>query len=165
MSLEQEIVEMPDPVRYGPIKPVPKYESNHKFLEDLNRLPLFMTHLDTSDGEGGANSALEALQALAYEGSCKEIMQNFKEQGNEQFRFKRYRDAVEYYNKALQAKDSVPEEEAEIDISAIDADVEQKKAIDELTIACFVNRAACNLELSKHINIIKNVSIIYMVLS
>lgn len=71
-------------------------------MEDLNKLPLFMTELDTEE-----NVALEALQALAYDGTPEEVATNFKNQGNDMYKAKRYKDAYEYYTKGIQAK---PEE-------------------------------------------------------
>jgi hypothetical protein len=56
---------------------------------------------------------------------AKEIAQNFKEQGNEYFRGKRYREALGFYSQGVDAKPD-------------DA---------QLREALFLNRAACNLEL------------------
>jgi len=56
---------------------------------------------------------------------AKEIAQNFKEQGNEYFKGKRYREALGFYTQGISAK---PE------------DVQLKEAL-------LLNRAACNLEL------------------
>ncbi|KAL1836169.1 hypothetical protein VTJ49DRAFT_5478 [Mycothermus thermophilus] len=66
-------------------------------LADLNRHPLFMTELDPNED----NEALAALQAIAYEGTPLENAQNFKEQGNESFREKRWSDAKEFYGKGI----------------------------------------------------------------
>lgn len=66
-------------------------------LADLNKHPMFMTELDTS----GDNEELAALQALAYEGTPLENATNFKEQGNECFREKRWTDAKEFYAKGV----------------------------------------------------------------
>ncbi|AEO70780.1 9b3efc1f-d56e-47c3-85fd-39035d5cf31d [Thermothielavioides terrestris] len=66
-------------------------------VADLNKHPLFMTELDTS----GDNEELAALQALAYEGTPLENATNFKEQGNECFREKRWADAKEFYGKGI----------------------------------------------------------------
>ncbi|KAK5014503.1 HSP70/90 co-chaperone, partial [Cryomyces antarcticus] len=72
-------------------------------LKLMNRTPLFMTTLDETDGEGGDNLELEAIRALAYEGTRAEIAGNFKEQGNDMARVKRWVDAKEFYSKALAA--------------------------------------------------------------
>ncbi|KAK4125936.1 TPR-like protein [Parathielavia appendiculata] len=66
-------------------------------LADLNKHPLFMTELDTSED----NEELAALQALAYDGTPLENAANFKEQGNECFREKRWPDAKEFYGKGI----------------------------------------------------------------
>jgi hypothetical protein len=55
----------------------------------------------------------------------KEIAQNFKEQGNEYFKGKRYREALGFYTQGMSAKPD---------------DVQLKEAL-------LLNRAACNLEL------------------
>ncbi|KAL2121461.1 hypothetical protein VTJ04DRAFT_5488 [Mycothermus thermophilus] len=66
-------------------------------VEDLKKHPLFMTELDPNED----NEALAALQAIAYEGTPLENAQNFKEQGNESFREKRWADAKEFYGKGI----------------------------------------------------------------
>lgn len=55
----------------------------------------------------------------------KEIAQNFKEQGNEYFKGKRYREALGFYTQGIDAKPD---------------DIQLKEAL-------LLNRAACNLEL------------------
>jgi len=96
-----------------------------EFLSSMERHPLFMQSLDSAQGEDDDNPELEALKALAYEGTPREIALNFKEQGNEAFREKRYRDALEFYTKGLTAHSE---------------DIELEKTL-------FINRAATNLEL------------------
>ncbi|KAK4130571.1 TPR-like protein [Trichocladium antarcticum] len=66
-------------------------------LADLKKLPLFMTELDDS----GDNEQLAGLQALAYDGTPLENATNFKEQGNDSFREKRWADAKEFYGKGI----------------------------------------------------------------
>lgn len=56
-----------------------------------------------------------------------EIAQNFKEQGNDYFKGKRYREALGFYSQGVDAK---PEDKS-------------------LLEALLCNRAACNLELSE----------------
>ncbi|KAK3990881.1 hypothetical protein QBC44DRAFT_358010 [Cladorrhinum sp. PSN332] len=68
--------------------------------EDLKKHPLFMTELDENPDEEQAE-LLAALQALAYEGTPLENSVNFKEQGNECFREKRWGDAKEFYGKGI----------------------------------------------------------------
>ncbi|KAK3307525.1 uncharacterized protein B0T15DRAFT_433124 [Chaetomium strumarium] len=68
-------------------------------VADLKTHPLFMTELDPAAAED--NEELAALQALAYEGTPRENAANFKEQGNECFREKRWLDAKEFYGKGI----------------------------------------------------------------
>ena len=140
-------------------------------LADLNRIPLFMTTLDETDGAGGENLALEGLRALAYEGTRREVAQNFREQGNELVREeKRWREAVEYYSKALEAlgrpRESFergPEDEGEGVLKGWDGgrvkevgddgeevvdEVEETRREKEIEEVCHVNRALCHLEMS-----------------
>jgi hypothetical protein len=121
----------------------------------LNRTPLFMTTLDETNGEGGENVELEALKALAYEGTRAEIAQNFREQGNDHARAKNWRDAKGYYDQALAALKSLnikpqdsEESAAEIDVVELDEEMERVKE-KEVEEACYINRALCNLELSR----------------
>lgn len=120
-------------------------------LKEMSRVPLFMTSLDEVDDESGENIELEALKALAYEGTRAEIAQNFREQGTELVRTeKRYREAREYYTKALKALKAPPvppdldqgPQVVEIDE---EAELQKERSIEE---ACLVNRALCNLEMS-----------------
>jgi hypothetical protein len=125
-----------------------------ELLEEMNRMPLFMTTLDETDGEGGQNDALEALKALAYEGTKAEVAENFRQQGNECARAKQWTDAKEFYDKAiasLHAPAKEPEEKVDED-TAIEVEVnEEEEREKEMKIeeACYVNRALCNLEKSK----------------
>ncbi|KAL2158879.1 hypothetical protein VTH06DRAFT_2909 [Thermothelomyces fergusii] len=66
-------------------------------VAELSKHPLFMTELDDVED----NEHLAALQALAYEGTPLENAANFKEQGNECFREKRWADAKEFYGKGI----------------------------------------------------------------
>jgi tetratricopeptide (TPR) repeat protein len=126
-------------------------------IKEMNRIPLFMTTLDETDGEGGENDALEALKALAYEGTKAEIAENFRQQGNECARSKQWKDAKEFYDKAIAAL-KAPKEEPDpedvpqiIDITEVEVDEEEEakkhKVIEE---ACYINRALCNLEMKNY---------------
>ncbi|KAM7220929.1 hypothetical protein V8F06_003653 [Rhypophila decipiens] len=64
-------------------------------VAELKKSPLFMDELDMD------NEEVIALQALAYEGTPLENAANFKEQGNECFREKRWSDAKEFYGKGI----------------------------------------------------------------
>ena len=102
-----------------------KSVSRDAFFQQMERHPLFMHTLDqSSDSED--NIELEALKALAYEGTPLEIAQNFKTQGNEAFHEHRYRDALKFYTNGISAKC----DDIEIDRTLL------------------LNRAAVNLELS-----------------
>ncbi len=97
---------------------------------------------------------LDALRALQYEGTPAEIVQGFKEQGNEVVKMKRWKDGKEYYTKGLavlaqkkKVRSLEPPDEAGEKPSIIEdeAEIEEQKGLEE---ACYVNRALCNLELS-----------------
>lgn len=100
----------------------------NEVMNELNRLPFFMTALDETDGKEGTNIELEALRSLAYEGEPDEIATNFKNQGNDRFKAKDYQNAIAYYTKGL-------------DIECND---------DKVNVALLINRAACNLELKNY---------------
>ncbi|KAH7410282.1 hypothetical protein DE146DRAFT_345042 [Phaeosphaeria sp. MPI-PUGE-AT-0046c] len=128
-----------------------KSQSVNKVLEEMNKMPLFMTTLDETDGEGGQNDALEALRALAYEGTRAEIAENFRQQGNDCARTKQWTDAKEYYDKALAAlkgPQNNPDPDAEgPEVIEVELDEEEEaKKERAIEIACYVNRALCNLE-------------------
>lgn len=87
---------------------------------------------------------LDAIQAIQNEGTRGEVAQNYREQGNEAAREKRWVDAKEFYTKAiavLQAK--VDKWDQPEDLAA------EEKLKREVEEASFINRALCNLELSK----------------
>ena len=106
---------------------------------DLKRTPFFMTSLE--DDEVSDNVELAAMQALQYEGTRAEIAQGFRENGNEMARAKKWVDGKEFYTKALTAL-KIPRKEDEAD------ETQKEKELEE---ACYVNRALCNLELSRPI--------------
>jgi hypothetical protein len=72
------------------------------------------------------NTLQNELFSLIFKSAKEEIASNFKEQGNDCFKQKRYRDALGFYNQALEAKPT---------------DKNLKESL-------LLNRAACNLELS-----------------
>lgn len=122
-----------------------------ELFSSLNRIPLFMTSLDETDGSGGENVQLEALKALAYEGTRAEVAQNFREQGTELVREeKRWGEARDYYTKALEALKRPPlppDPEEGPQVIEIDEEAEAQKER-EIEEVCLVNRALCNLEMS-----------------
>jgi len=119
-------------------------KSADEILTELNKTPLFMTSLEENDD-------LEALKALAYEGTPLEVASGFKERGNESFKEKGYKDAKEFYTKGIdvlllevrkrQKGEKKSEEEG--------GEEEVKREISVLE-ACLVNRAACHLELKNY---------------
>ncbi|SCU85056.1 LADA_0D05446g1_1 [Lachancea dasiensis] len=100
-------------------------KTTDEVLDELNRMPFFMKTLDDTDGEGGQNNELEALKALAYEGEPHEVAENFKNQGNDLYKVKRYREAREMYTKG-------------VEIDCNDSKINE---------SLYSNRAACELEL------------------
>jgi hypothetical protein len=121
----------------------------------LNKSPLFMTEIDETGEDGGENVALEAIKALAYEGTRAENAASFREQGNDAARLKRWKDAREFYDRALGAlklpqKRAVEDEEGvEHDLVELDLEAEARKE-KEHEEASLVNRALCNLELKNY---------------
>ncbi|ORY13264.1 TPR repeat protein-like protein [Clohesyomyces aquaticus] len=127
-----------------------KAKNADDLFKEMNRLPLFMTTLDETDGDGGENVALEALKALAFEGTRTEVAENFRQQGNECARAKQWTDAKEFYDKALAAlkqppQPRDPEDGPKVVEVEVDEEAEAKKE-KEIEEVCFVNRALCNLE-------------------
>ena len=83
------------------------------------------------------NLELEAIRALQYEGTPLENAQNFKDQGNEMVRLKRWGDGKEFYTKAIgvlrKAGNNGENGPKELQLEGV----------------CHVNRALCHLELSR----------------
>lgn len=102
-------------------------------LASLDNIPLFMKSLPEEESE---NPMIAALQDLAYEGTPDEVATNFKEQGNEYFKGKRYREAAGFYKQG-------------IDVKPTDA---------KILIALLNNMAACNLELQNYGSVLKDCS-------
>lgn len=90
------------------------------------------------------------MRALQYEGTRAEIAQNFREQGNDMARAKRWKDGKEFYTKGLaalkQPQSMPPSNEDGKPLPDLNPEAEAKKerAVEE---ACYINRALCNLEL------------------
>ncbi|KAL8278920.1 hypothetical protein RQP46_008589 [Phenoliferia psychrophenolica] len=109
-------------------------------------IPLFMKSLPTElggqpkDGDAGGSQALEALQALMYDGEPSEIAADLKAQGNDLFAAKKYRDALGFYTRAL-------------DEVGADLPVEERRVL-------WSNRAAANLELRNFGATLRDVSLI-----
>ena len=106
----------------------------------------------------GRNTELEAIRALQYEGSPAEIAQGFKEQGNEMVKLKRWKDGQEFYTKGIIVLSQQKRERINFSKGADGAILEIEEEIElqeetRLNEVCHVNRALCNLELSRAIQI------------
>lgn len=80
---------------------------------------------------------------MQNEGTRGDVAQNFREQGNEAAREKRWIDAKEFYSKAIavvQAKVDKWEKPENVN--------EEQSLLRQVEEASFINRALCNLELS-----------------
>lgn len=108
-------------------------EDFDKKMAAVENLPLFMKSLPTDSTD---DVAVQALQSLAHEGTPDEIAQNFKEQGNDYFKGKRYREAMGFYTQGIDAK---PTDNA-------------------LLEGLLCNRAACNLELQNYGSVLRDCS-------
>ncbi|KAK0532845.1 HSP70/90 co-chaperone [Tilletia horrida] len=113
-------------------------KTKEDLLREFDNTPLFMRELppEEEDGEARENATLDALQSLAFDGTPDEVAENFKGQGNEYFKAKRYRDAATFYDKALDAHPTEP------------------KLLENLHL----NRAACNLELKNYGKVLRDTS-------
>ncbi|KAH8765498.1 hypothetical protein F5883DRAFT_604856 [Diaporthe sp. PMI_573] len=118
-----------------------------EIMDDLNKSPLFMTELEENDD-------VAALEALAYEGTPLENATDFKERGNECFKQKRWRDAVEFYGRGVKIvtqeekrrEKGVPPREGDPEGDDGGEVAAQRAALEAL----YVNRAAVQLELQNY---------------
>ncbi|KAG8623422.1 hypothetical protein KVT40_008398 [Elsinoe batatas] len=137
------------------MKEVKQYSAD-EVLEQMNKVPLFMTNLD--DVGDGDNIQLEAIKALAYEGTRAEIAGNFREQGNEAAKQKLWKDAREFYDRAIQSLKMTDEQlqkakggEGPSEFEVLDVDEEEENRRQrQIMEASLVNRALCNLELKNY---------------
>ncbi|EYE97138.1 HSP70/90 family co-chaperone CNS1 [Aspergillus ruber CBS 135680] len=122
-----------------------KSHTREELLDMMNKTPLFMTDISQAGDENGENVMLDALYALQNEGTRGDVAQNFREQGNEAAREKRWMDAKEFYSKAIAVvlakedkwdKPENPEED--------------KKVLRQAEEASYINRALCHLELRNY---------------
>lgn len=102
-----------------------------KLLAEMDMVPLFMKNLPA---EASEDPTLAALQSLAHDGTPDEIAENFKNQGNEYFKGKRYREALGFYTQGLDAAPTEP----------------------KVLEALLNNRAACNLELENYGQVLRD---------
>lgn len=115
-------------------------KSTQEILDDLNKSPLFMTDLEENDD-------LEALKALAYEGTPSEVASGFKERGNECFKMRDWANAKEFYQKAIEVLLLEVRKRQRGEETGDGEEVRKEVGILE---ACLVNRAACHLELGNY---------------
>ena len=116
-----------------------KGQSVDDVVRDLKKSPFFMTSLDDAPADED-NPELDAIKALMYEGTRLENAENFREQGNEFARAKKWKDGKELYTKGLVA---LKAERREGDPTGED-EIGKEDAVKELLL---VNRALCHLEL------------------
>ncbi|KAJ7162561.1 hypothetical protein C8R43DRAFT_990664 [Mycena crocata] len=117
--------------KIGP-QPPPKLSLEER-LAEFDNVPLFMKSLPDEEAD---DPMIAALQSLAHEGTPDEIAQNFKEQGNDYYKGKRYREALGFYTQAIDAKPT---------------DLVLQEAL-------LCNRAACNLELKNNGSVLRDCS-------
>ncbi|CUA76725.1 hypothetical protein RSOLAG22IIIB_02194 [Rhizoctonia solani] len=128
----------------------------HVSASAFDTTPLFMR--DISSGKEGEASehdqiTLAALQSLIHEGDPEEIASNFKDQGNEYFKSRRFREAMGFYTQGVEA----------LTIQSIDGkpkivDVQEKDR--PLYNALLLNRAAANLELENFGRVLKDAKLV-----
>ncbi|KAL1877809.1 HSP70/90 co-chaperone [Paecilomyces lecythidis] len=135
----------PSAPRMPPAMESVKSHTADEILEMMNKTPLFMTDLENAGDEEGNNVMLDAIRAIQNEGTRGEVAQNFREQGNESAKAKMWRDAKEFYGKAI-AVLAVKEDRWE---KPEDPEAE-KKLLREVEEASYANRALCNLELRNY---------------
>ncbi|RMZ88587.1 hypothetical protein DV736_g4183, partial [Chaetothyriales sp. CBS 134916] len=120
-------------------------KSFEELMFDMSKMPLFMDSKDAMAAAGEDENLVDAFRALQYEGTKAEVVQGFKNQGNEAIKEKRWKDAKEFYTKGIavltakEGKWDEPEDAA--------AEAQQLKVLKEQV---YVNRALCNLELKNY---------------
>ena len=121
-------------------------KTSDQILSDLNKVPLFMTELEEN------NTDLEALKALAYEGTPLEVATSFKERGNESFSERGLKDAKEFYTKAINVLLIEVRRRQTSTENGEEGEVDKEKVKKEVAVleACLVNRAACHLSLKNY---------------
>ena len=113
-------------------------QSVDDLVKDLKKSPFFMTSLEDAGDED--NPELDAIRALLYEDSRAETASNFREQGNEEAKLKRWKEAKDLYTKGLAALKAKRKDE---DPTGTSED-EKEAAVKELLL---INRALCHLEI------------------
>lgn len=125
-------------------------KSTTEVLDELNKMPFFMNALPSDIEDGDNFQALEALRAMNYEGNPTDMITNFKNQGNDMFKAKNYKDARTFYQRGLDidAENYNPEEDT------VEADENDKPFdINEFNLikaVVYSNKAACELSLKNY---------------
>ena len=86
-----------------PVIAGPHLKDQDKLFQDFFSTPLFMTE-SPQGKELESNETLSAIQSLLYDAPPMEVATNFKNQGNEAFQAKQFKESVNYYSKAIEAK-------------------------------------------------------------
>ena len=90
---------------------------------------------------------IEALKAMQYEGTKSEIVQGFKDQGNEAVKEKKWTDAKEFYTKGIAILNAKEGKWDQPKLEEIEEEVKRVQALREIV---YVNRALCQLELRNY---------------
>jgi tetratricopeptide (TPR) repeat protein len=103
--------------------------------------------MTTSTGE--EDNLLDAFRALQHEGTRSEVIQSFKDQGNEAVKSKQWKDAKEFYSQAIAVLRAKPED-GTWDPPEPGHEAEEDQKLKSLQEVVYVNRALCNLELRNY---------------
>lgn len=126
-------------------------------LAQWDTTPLFMNKLpcETLDGtqdDDKATASIQALQALIYDHddetdplkSTEESVHSLKERANDLFKLKHYRQALGFYQQALDLIES------SVKTQVNNSQLPSTSAFDEISKKLLSNRAACHLALGDH---------------
>ncbi|KAK0255050.1 HSP70/90 co-chaperone [Friedmanniomyces endolithicus] len=123
--------------------PPVQHKTADQLVAEMKKMPLFMTSMDDMDED---NVMLEAIKALVYEGTRAEVADNFRVQGNDCVKTKQWREARDYYSKALAAvkgpQHPLPPDAKVVEIDE-EAEEKQERTLEE---ACYANQnyGSCN---------------------
>jgi tetratricopeptide (TPR) repeat protein len=93
---------------------------------------------------------LEAIKAMQYEGTKSEIIQGFKEQGNEAVRAKRWADGKEFYTNGIAILNAKTQGDVKWDDPPAGEEEAEEERLKGLRETVYVNRALCQLELKNY---------------
>lgn len=122
-----------------------------QMLDEMMRSPFFVTPdaAASAAADPAANDELEAFRALRREGTPLELARSCRESGNELFKGKGWAGAKGFYTQgldALRGKGVSEKEDGEEGEEDPKGSEEEKARLREVLL---VNRAACDLELSR----------------